>query len=93
MAANPPYMLKNTSKDTFLFSLNHDDNMIDHIALTSGSYRVFDKSPTEGNIMTDLEQQKLAGEFLKYVGKGLTLTDKDGNEVTAEKFREDNPPS
>lgn len=97
MASNPPYKLANNSQSIIFFGINHNDNYIDSFAIKPGEYLLFD-TLDEGvknkfYLSDDLEQDRLKNDLLNQVGDTLTLTDKDGNNVTAAQYNADNPDS
>jgi transcriptional accessory protein Tex/SPT6 len=97
MASNPPYTLSNKSNSIVFFGINHNDNYLDSFAIKPGDYFVFDTidKGIEGKfyLSDDLEKDRLTNDLFAQVGKTLTLTDKDGNVVTADQYKTDNPDS
>lgn len=95
MAANPPYKLANNSNEIVFFGINHNDNYIDSFAIKPGEYFTFDNLDdgvkNKFYLSDELEQDRLENDLLNQVGKTLTLTDKDGNEVSRDQYSTDNP--
>lgn len=87
----PPYTLRNNTRDTFLYSASHDENFIQQFEIKGGHYIVFNKSPVENLFLHDEASLRMISDIFKSVGSDFTLTDSEGNEVTSEKFRQDNP--
>lgn len=91
MPSNPPYLLKNNSKEIVFFGILHNDNYADSFSMRPGDYFSFDDITRRFYLSDELEQRRLRNDLLGQVGKTLTLTDKDGNAVTADQYNTDNP--
>lgn len=91
MASNPPYTLSNKSNQIVFFSILHDDNYADSFAMKPGDYFSFSDITQRFYLSDSLEERRLRDSLLAQVGKTLTLTDKDGAEVSSDQYNTDNP--